>query len=193
MLFAPSRADCLQQSDRKMHSCCRVIMQSSSLKHKAVTPSSAELPSLSPESSLLVMTEMSALCQGESHIAWPVHIVPHSQTPFFFSHHEYGCFPDFPQMGWICFLLSPPGRFSDDLSVHRPCSVFHKIVSFLLHFPLSLFLPSAIMTVTNHRVETFLFNFVLSPFLFVCCTPLVIYIIIYFLLNNLGNAKERGE
>lgn len=48
-------------SDRKIHTCCCVIMQSSAFKRKAVTPSRAALcPS---KSSLLVVTEMSAMYQ----------------------------------------------------------------------------------------------------------------------------------
>lgn len=68
-------------------------------------------------------------------ISHVLHTLLHTVRQPFFSHYEYGYFPDFTQMGWICFMPSPSGRFSNDLSVRRPFSVFHEIASPPASFP----------------------------------------------------------
>ena len=109
MLSARSCADSPPTlSDREIHTCCCVIMQSSALERKAVTPTRGRAAPSPPESSLLVLTEMSALYQESYRVACAR---PCTQSDTF-SYHEYGYIPHISHE-WGGFVFSsqhPPPR-----------------------------------------------------------------------------------
>lgn len=148
-------------SDRKIHTCCCVIMQSSAFKRKTVTPSRAALcPS---KSSLLVMTEMSAMYQRRV-VSRGLHTWLHAVRHLLFlppPHHEYGYFSH--KWGGFVFCFHPQAGLAMTCLRRGRAQFFTRwfFCCFISRSLCSCFLPSAVMTVTNHRVETFLFFFFL--------------------------------
>lgn len=127
-----------------------------------------------PKSSLLVMTEMSELYQEEGHVAWPAHILVHSQTPFFFF---------FPNMNMYVFHTFPTNGV-DLFSALMPPPQAGLAMACLWTGSAQFFTRLFICSHDGHQSQSFNFSHQLIWFLHFfasCHTSLVIYLIISIL------------
>lgn len=142
----------LTLSDIKIHTSCCVIMQdlhsSRKLWHRPGLRCHLSTTNLPPG----VDRNVSIVSGGESYRVACTHCCTQSDIPPPIMNMDISHI--FPENGSDLFLLPPPGGFSDDLSVYRPSSVYHKIVSLLLHFPLSLFLFFTICSYDGHQSQS---------------------------------------
>lgn len=129
-------------------------MQSSALKQKAWQDA---VQSCTPSTPILPPGE--AVMSADSHIARPAHTWLHTGRHLFLPslslHHEYGYFPH--KWGGFVFCTHPRAGLAMTCLQRGSARFFTRwFLCCFIYLPARiLFLPSAVMTITNHRVETF--------------------------------------
>lgn len=155
MLLLKEGSCSLPMSHRhKTLTACFVIMQSSALKQKAWQDT---VQGCTPSTPILPPGE--AVMSEDSHIAWPahtwLHTVRHLFLPSLSLHHEYGYFSH--KWGGFVFCTHPQAGLAMTCLQRGSARFFTRwFLCCFIYLPARiLFLPSAVMTITNHRVETF--------------------------------------